>query len=91
MGGSGAENSVDCGGLTQKVSNRYNMSNWVIDLFVIFWLYNLAPFHPCCKNKLKSFGLMSLAEKISRQSSIASVMWLLVMILMQIYNEKRQG
>jgi hypothetical protein len=40
--------------------------------------------------KLKSFGLMTLAE-ISRQPNIDSVLWLLVVTLMQIYNEKEQA
>lgn len=39
--------------------------------------------------KLKSLGLMILAE-IPSQSSIDSIMWLLVVTLMQIYNENKQ-
>ena len=34
---------------------------------------------------------MALAEEISRQPSIDSVMWLLVVTLMQIYNEEEQA
>jgi hypothetical protein len=41
--------------------------------------------------KLKSFGLISFAEEISRQPNIDSVTWLVVITLMQIYNEKEQG
>ena len=40
---------------------------------------------------LKSFEIMELAEEISRQPSIDSVMWLLVVTLMQIYNDKEQA
>lgn len=34
---------------------------------------------------------MALAEEISRQSNIDSVLWLLVITFMQIYNEKEQA
>ena len=40
--------------------------------------------------KLKSFWLMALAEEISRQPSDDSVLWLLVLTLMEIYDEKEQ-
>lgn len=40
---------------------------------------------------LKSFGLIKLAEEISKQPSIDFVTWLLVFTLMQIYNEKEQA
>ena len=42
------------------------------------------------EDKLKSFGLMALEKEISQQHSIYSVMQLLVVSLMQIYNEKEQ-
>ena len=55
---------------------------------------NVAAFHPCPKSlpaaKLKNFGLIPLAEEISKQPSIDSVVWLLVLALMKIYNEKEQ-
>lgn len=34
---------------------------------------------------------MALAEEISKQSGIDSVMWLLVVSLMKIYNEREQA
>lgn len=40
---------------------------------------------------LKSFGLISLTKETSEQPSIDSVMWLLVVTLMKIYNEKEQA
>lgn len=40
--------------------------------------------------KLKSNGLISLAEEVQRQPDIDSVVWLLVMTLMQICNKKGQ-
>jgi hypothetical protein len=39
---------------------------------------------------LKSFGLIALAEEISRKASINHVEWLLVATLKQICNEKEQ-
>ena len=56
---------------------------------------NVVVFCPCLKNlpeaKVKSFGLIPLAEEISKQPHIDSVMWLLVIILRKIYNEKEQA
>jgi hypothetical protein len=40
---------------------------------------------------LKSFGLMTLAEEISRESSTDSVIQLLVITLMQIYNKMKEA
>lgn len=42
------------------------------------------------ENKLKGFGLTSLAVKTSRQPNTDTVMLLLVLILIQVYNEKEQ-
>lgn len=38
--------------------------------------------------KVKSFGLMPFAEKISKESNIDTVLWLFVLILTKIHNEK---
>ena len=58
-------------------------------------LKNMADFFPCLKNmleaKLKSLGLMVLSKEISGCSGIDLVMWLLVVTLTQIYNEKKQA
>ena len=40
--------------------------------------------------KMKSFGLISLAEEISTQTSIDSVVWLLVVTLMKIYIKRNK-
>ena len=40
---------------------------------------------------MKNFGLIPFAEEISKQSNIISVMWILVVTLMKIYNEKEQA
>lgn len=54
----------------------------------------MADFCTCPKNileaKLKSFRLLLLAEKISRQPNIGSTPRLLVITLMQVYNDKKQ-
>ena len=39
---------------------------------------------------MKSFGLILLTEEISKQLSIESVVWLLMLTLMKIYSEKEQ-
>ena len=41
--------------------------------------------------KVKRFGLILLAEEISKQPCIDAVMWLLLFTLLQIYNEKEQA
>lgn len=50
---------------------------------------------PCPKclleAKLRSFGLIPLAEEISKQASVNCLMWLLVGKIMQIYNEKEKA
>lgn len=43
------------------------------------------------ENKLKSFELIALGEDISIQPSIDSVVWLLIITLMQIYIKKTQA
>ena len=56
---------------------------------------NVAGFRPCLKNlpeaKVKRFRLILLAKEISRQPSLDSVVWLLLVTLTQIYNKKEQG
>lgn len=55
---------------------------------------NVAAVCPCPKNlpkaTLKSFGLIASTEETSKQPSINSVVWLLVLTLTEIYNEKEQ-
>ena len=40
------------------------------------------------KTKLKRIGLIFFKEKISRQPNTDSVVWLLVIMIIQVYNEK---
>ena len=55
---------------------------------------NVDAFCPCPKSllecKVKIFGLIPSAKEISKQPSVDSVMWLFVVTLMKIYNEKEQ-
>lgn len=64
---------------------------WPRDCFCDILAKNVAAFCPCPKSlpeaKLMSFGLIPLAEEISKPS-IDSVLWLLMFTLMKIYNEK---
>ena len=57
------------------------------DIFV----KKVAVFYTCPKSltevKEKSFGLILLAEEISKQLGIDSVVWLLMVTLMNTYNE----
>lgn len=61
--------------------------------FVMFWQI-MARFCSCAKNlpedKLKGFGLISLAEKASTQPGTGTVMLLSVLTLRQVYNEEEQ-
>ena len=56
---------------------------------------NMAAFCPCLKSlselQVKRFGLVPLAEEIFKQSSVVSILWLLVVMVMKIYNEKEQA
>ena len=56
---------------------------------------NVAAFCPCLKSfpetKSKIFGLILLAEKISKEPGIDSLVWLLVFTLRKTYNEKGQA
>ena len=86
------EDGLNCGGLVQRVSEE-NISVLPKDHPCdIFGKECGCFFCPCPKYlfeaKLKSFTLMALAEEISTQPSINSVIWLLVGTLTQIYNEK---
>ena len=58
-----------------------------------FLVKKVAAFCPCPKSlpeaKVKSFGLILLAEEISKQ--FKTVVWLLVLTFMKIYNEKEQA
>ena len=56
---------------------------------------NVVAFCSCLKSlpdpKVKRCGLIPLSEEISGQPSTDSVVWLLVSMLIRIYNEKEQA
>lgn len=59
---------------------KKTISNWAGNHFCDVLAIYIAAFCPC--PKLESKGLISLTEKISRQSNIDAVAWLIVIILM---------
>ena len=85
MEDSGVKSDLNCRNLTQVVSEENSSMlprNYSCDILV----KNMAAFCPCPKSlpevKVKRLGLISLVgKKISRQSSIDSIMWLLVFTL----------
>ena len=62
---------------------------------MIFRWITLAAFCFCLKSlseaKVKRFGLILLAEEISKQLNIDSAVWLLLVTFVKIYNEKEQA
>lgn len=87
-----SENNVDCGDPAEEVSEGNNSCSWARDHSNGILAKNMAAFCPGQKllteAKLKNFELISLAEEISRKHNIVSVVQLLVIILMQVYNRK---
>lgn len=59
-------------------------------ILVIFWAKNVVDFCLYKKNlpgpRMKSFRIVSLAERVSRQTRIDNITWLLGISLMQIYS-----
>lgn len=89
----GGKSSIDYDSLTKKVSE--NINKCPRDFSCNILSNNMAALCPFPKNipkaKLKSFRLIVLAEEISRQHNIDSVGWILLVTLMQLYNEKEQA
>lgn len=79
---------MKCGDPSQEVAEGKNIKKWPRDHSC-----DMAALCPCPKylpeDKLKSLGLMVLSEEISRQPTIDSATWLLVVTLMQICNKKK--
>lgn len=88
------ENSIggdlNCDGPDQEVQEGMNISKWPRHHSCAVLAKTGAAFCPCTKNlpeaKLK-FWIKDLAE-ISRQPGVDPVVWLLVIALMQIFNEE---
>ena len=80
MEGSGAESNGDYDGPAQYVSEGKNTSKWPRNCSCGVLVKNVAVFCPCPNNmpeaKLKSFGLMVLAEEISKLPMLHGYYWL---------------
>ena len=65
---------------------------WTSDHSHDILVKNVAAFCLCLKSlpeaKVKRFGLIPLAKKILKQPSVLSVVWLLIVTLLRIYNEQ---
>lgn len=75
MGDRGAKSDLNCGGLfTQDVSEEKNLSMLPRDCSCDILMKKVAAFYPCQGNmpegKEKNFGLIPLAEEISKQPII---------------------
>ena len=82
----GADNDLNCWGLSQEIPEETNFNMLPCDTL----MENVGDFCRYMKSlletKVKSFGLIPLAKEISKQPSIDSV----ISTLMRIYNEKEQ-
>ena len=78
--GCGVKTYLNCGGLAQEFSEEGNINMWPKEWSCDILGKILSAFCPCPKSlpeaKVKSFGLIPLAEEISKQPSIDSVVWL---------------
>jgi hypothetical protein len=90
---SGAKGALNYGSLAQEGSEE-NICMWPRTVLEVFLAKNMAAFCPCLKHllesELKSFGLSKLAEEISKQLHMDSVIWMLVLASVQVYDEKEQ-
>lgn len=89
------ENCLNCRCLVQEISEERNISEWPRDDECDILVKNVNDFSSSLKNlpeaKLKSLGLMALAQEISTQPSIDYVIWLSVATLIHIWNEKEKS
>ena len=91
MEGDGVDNNLKCWELVQEVSEKnFSMltGNHCCDILVKV----VVAFCPCLKSlpkaKVKNFELILSSEELSKQPSIDFVMWILVVTLIKIYNER---
>ena len=87
MEDSGVQGDVNCRVLAQQVSEAKNFSMLPRDPSCDILVKNVAAFCPCPKQtkkqtnkklpktKLKCFGLIELAEEISKQYSVSFIRW----------------
>lgn len=67
----------------------YGLETILVIIWLRLWLLFVLVRKVCLRLR-SGFGLVMLAEVISKQHSIESVMWLLVFTFMKIYNKKEQ-
>lgn len=83
---------MNVGALLKKFQRRRNIVCCLEIFLVNILMKKVVSFCYCPKSlpkaKAKSFGSILLTEGISKQPSICSVLWLLVFMLIKIYNEK---
>lgn len=83
-----AESNMDYGNPAPELSEETISVAGLETILVIMWQRcGLCP-KSLLTAKLKSNGLTSLVKEISKQHNIDSVVWLLAMALMRIYNGK---
>ena len=91
---SGTEDDVGCKGPAQEISEGKNTGKWARDRSSDILMRNVAALCHCpksAKGKLKSFGIDGIRRGDLRHPSIDPVVWLLMVSLMQIYNEKEKA
>lgn len=101
--GHSKEHARQCWGRLELVGRQAEVVSEVMNISstqTILWYFDQKKkkcgcICPCPKNQpeantLKSLAFLALAEDIWRQSSTESALWLLVLTLRQIYNEKQQ-
>lgn len=90
-----SENNVDCGDPAEEVSEGNNSCSWARDHSNGILAKNMAAFCPGQKllteAKLKNFELISLAEEISREPNVDSVVQLLAVTHMLLCNGREQA
>lgn len=75
--------------MVQQVSERRMLESCLETSLFKFWWIILLIFPPGPESKVKKFGLITLGE-FSKQPNIDCELWLLVIIVMRIYNEMEQ-
>ena len=80
------ECNLNCSSLVQEALEVRNISKWPDTILVRFLSNHMDVSTVVLKNlpetKLKNFGLMTLGKKISRQSTMDCILYLLVVNLM---------
>jgi hypothetical protein len=81
----GIKSDLNCGGLSQEVSEEKNVSMWPRDCFCDILVTSMAAFCPCLKclpetkAKMKRIRLISLTKEVSEKPSMDFLLWFTVM------------